>query len=299
VAIAGDHRCATKEDRHMSAASLGTPQSGAIGTFVKAIVGGTVVAFAGLGIWGALLAIGIRFPSLSIWLVPVMAVVLFGGGVYLKYGAWPRTGFAFRSEAVRLNAVRLRPFLLALAAGWSTMAAGFCLYVARRSMLGLGGEDALVLPHAPLALLLPGLAMAGIVAGVVEEIAFRGFMQGTLERRFGVVPAVLVSGFVWALFHLNHSYFGEAVFLWFVIFLAVATMLGTIAHRTNSVVPGIAVHSGFDIAYFVAAGLLAPRIAPIAFLEQIASPSVLIAAAVVFAGIAFLSWLAFLRATRD
>jgi len=286
----------------MSAASFITsddaPRSGATNVFVKAIVSGVVIAFIGLGIWGALLAGGMKFPALVGWAVPVMAAVLFGGGAYLKYGVWPKSGRTFRADGVRLNAVRLKPFLFALAAGWTTMATGFSLYVARRSMLGLGGEDALALPHAPLAVLLPGLVMAGIVAGTVEEIAFRGYMQGTLERRFGIVPAILVSGFVWALFHLNHSYFGEAVLLWFGIFLAVATMLGTIAHRTNSVIPGIAVHSGFDIAYFVAAGVLQPRIAPIAFIEQIASPSMLFVAAAVFGLGALLSWRGFFRATR-
>jgi membrane protease YdiL (CAAX protease family) len=150
----------------------------------------------------------------------------------------------------------------------------------------------------PASLLLPGLVMAGIVAGVVEEIAFRGFMQGTLAKRFGIVPAILISGFVWALFHTNHSYFGEEAGLWFAIFLAVATMLGTVAYRTRSLVPGIAVHAGFDIAYFVAAGLLQPRIAPIAFVQSLAGPQVLMAAAAAIAAVSTLLWNGFFRATR-
>jgi membrane protease YdiL (CAAX protease family) len=144
----------------------------------------------------------------------------------------------------------------------------------------------------------PGLVMAGIVAGTVEEIAFRGFMQGTLERRFGIVPAILISGFVWALFHTNHSYFGEEALTWFGIFLSIAAMLGTIAHRTDSVIPGIAVHCGFDIAYFVAAGILAPRIAPIAWVQSFASPAALATAAALFATIALAAWVGFFRATR-
>ena len=141
--------------------------------------------------------------------------------------------------------------------------------------------------------------MAGVVAGVVEEIAFRGFMQGTLERRFGIVPAILVSGFVWALFHTNHAYFGEEALTWFAIFLSVATMLGTIAHRTDSLIPGIAVHAGFDITYFVAAAILQPAIAPIAWVQSFAAPSALVGAAVVFATIALTSWVAFFRATKS
>ncbi len=277
--------------------TMPAPRTGAVSTVVKAIVSGCIVAMIGLGAWGGLGLTALRQPGFMPWLVPAMASVLVLGAAYLKWGKWPNSGAAFRSEAVRLNAVRLKPFLLSLIAGWSTMLTGFCLYVAHRAASGMGGENPLSLPHAPLAMLLPGLVMAGLVAGVVEEIAFRGFIQGTLERRFGIVPAILVSGFVWALFHTNHSYFGEEALVWFGIFLSVATMLGTIAHRTNSLIPGIAVHAGFDISYFVAAGILQPRIAPIAWVQSFASAQELIAAAAVFAVVMVLSWIAFFRAT--
>ena len=178
------------------------------------------------------------------------------------------------------------------------MLCGFCLYVAHRTLSGIGGEGLLALPHAPFAMLWPGLVMAGLVAGIVEEIAFRGFMQGTLERRFGVVPAILVSGLLWAGFHLNHSYFAEEPLLWPAIFLAVATILGTIAHRADSLIPGIAVHAGFDSAYFLAAGLLAPRVAPIEFVQSIVSPLMLMIAAAIAGLIALLSWKSFFRATQ-
>jgi uncharacterized protein len=278
--------------------SIPAPHTGAISTFLKAVISGAVIAVIGLGVWGAMLMAAMKNPAFGPWLVPAMTAFLAAGAAYLKWGKWPNAGRAFRNEGVRLNPVSPRAFLLSLAAGWSTMLTGFCLYVAHRTLGGMGGENALVLPHAPLVLLLPGLVMAGLVAGVVEEIAFRGFMQGTLERRFGIVPAILVSGFVWALFHTNHSYFGEEALTWFAIFLSIAAMLGMIARRTDSVIPGIAVHCGFDIAYFVAAGILAPRIAPIAWVQSFASPAQLACAAALFAALALVSCAGFFRATR-
>jgi membrane protease YdiL (CAAX protease family) len=227
-----------------------------------------------------------------------MAAFLVASAVWLKWGTWPASGRQFRQNAVRLNRVPVRTVLLSLSAGWSMMLAGFAAYVAHRTMSGMGGENPIALPHASIGILLPGLVMAGIVAGVVEEIAFRGFIQTSLERRFGIGPAILVSGFIWALFHTNHSYFGEEALVWFGIFLTVATMLGTIAHRTNSLLPGIAVHSGFDIAYFVSAGLLQPRIAPIAFVQSIAGPQMLIVAAAAFAIVSIMSGRAFVKATH-
>jgi membrane protease YdiL (CAAX protease family) len=276
------------------------PEPGALRTFVLAITSGCAFAIVGLGVWGAVLGTGVTHPGLMPFGVATMAAFLAGAVSWLKWGSWPARGSAFRRAAVRLDAVPLKTFGLSLIAGWSTMLAGFALYVAHRVASGMGGESALALPHVAFTLLLPGLVMAGTVAGVVEEIAFRGFMQTTLERRFGIVPAILVSGFAWALFHTNHSYFGEEALAWFAIFLSVAAMLGTIAHRTRSLLPGIAVHSGFDIAYFVAAGLLQPHFAPIAWVESFASPAELVSFAAVAGVIALAAWVSFFRTTaRD
>ena len=49
------------------------------------------------------------------------------------------------------------------------------------------------------------LVMASIVAGVTEEAAFRGYMQTPIERRYGVVAAILVNGAMFGLLHFpNH-----------------------------------------------------------------------------------------------
>jgi membrane protease YdiL (CAAX protease family) len=272
-------------------------QESAWRVLVRAIGSGIAVFLVAQGVWLLLLRRMLSEPAGGTWELPAMAAFLVFGIVYLKRSPWPAKASAFLRRRVRFNAVPFTTILLALAAGWSTMLAGFLFYAAHRATSGMGGESPITLPNAHGALLIAGLAMAGIVAGTVEEIAFRGFMQGTLEKRFGVVPAIIVSGLVWALFHTNHSYFGEEALLWIGIFLGVAFLLGTIAHRTDSVVPGIIVHAGFDTAYFVAAGLLQPRIAPIAWIQSLASPETLGCIAVVFAVCATVAWVAFLRAT--
>jgi len=270
---------------------------GALRTVFSAIVSGVIVFLVAQAVWVVLLSHMLAHPTPMPWEVPAMAAFLACGIVYLKWGAWPARGRAFRREGVRFNAVPVRTVLLALAAGWTSMFAGFCAYAAHRTVSGLGGEASLHLPHGGGMGLIAGLVMAGAVAGTVEEIAFRGFMQGALEKRFGLVPAIFMSGIVWALFHTNHSYFGEEAALWFGIFLTVATILGTIAHRTNSVVPGIIVHSGFDSAYFLAAGLLGPRMTPIALLQSLASPATLLLISGVSALCAVVAWILFFQAT--
>jgi membrane protease YdiL (CAAX protease family) len=282
------------------AQTFSPPRAGAIAALVKAIVSGVAVLCVAVVIWPALLVGAFAHPAFLPGPIFIMAGVLALTVIWLKFGTWPRSGAAFRREAARLNAVSWSIFFTALAAGWCTMATGFLLYVANRAATGLGGEDAMSLPHASTPWLLAALAMGAFVAGSVEETAVRGFMQSTLERRFGVVPAILISGFVWALFHLNHSYFNDGVVLWFGIFLAVSAMLGTIAHRANSVLPGIVIHTGFDASYFLSAGILQPRmhIAPIAYIQSLASPQTLLIIAAIAGATALLSWIAFFRATR-
>jgi membrane protease YdiL (CAAX protease family) len=277
-----------------------TPRSGTVKLIAKAILSGLAVVALSLVVWNALLFLSFAHPAFLAPAIFIMAGVLALSGIWLKYGTWPIAGTAYRRENARLNPVSWRTFVTALLAGWGTMATGFLLYAANRAASGLGGEDAMALPHASTPLLLAALFMGALVAGSVEETAVRGFMQTPLERRFGIAPAIAVSGFVWALFHLNHSYFHDGAVLWFGIFLAVSAMLGTIAHRANSVLPGIVVHTGFDASYFLSAGVLQPRwhIAPIAWLQSLAAPQTLLALAAVTALVAVAGWFAFFRATR-
>jgi membrane protease YdiL (CAAX protease family) len=266
-----------------------------------AIGSGVAIIIAGEGIWTGMIATYSKYPVPFPWFVPGMALVMALTAAWMKWGTWPAYGATARREGVRLNAVPLKTFLFALVAGWSTFFAGAGAYVAYRMSFGLGGEVPMTIPPGPKTAILAGLAMAAIVAGVLEEVSVRGFIQGRLEKSFGVVPAILVSGVVWALFHTNHSYFDTTplnIAIWFGIFLIVSAMLGTIAHLTNSVLPGIVIHAGFDSTYFVSAGLLQPKIAPLAYLETLASPQTFLMIGAGLAVLAIIAWVALFRAAR-
>jgi membrane protease YdiL (CAAX protease family) len=264
---------------------------------LKSVGSGALVFLVAQGAWIFLLGHLLAHPTARPWELPAMAAFLLGGIAYLHWGAWPVRGRTFRRNGLRFNAVPLRTILFALLAGWATMFAGFVGYAAHRALHGLGGESPLALPHGGGSAFFAGLVMAGVVAGTIEEIAFRGFMQGPLEKRFGLLSAIFVTGLCFALVHTNHSYFGEEAPIWVAIFLCVSAILGVIASRTNSVIPGIVVHAGFDSAYFVAAGLLQPRIAPLAFVQSLASPSVLLFISAASAVCAVAGWVLFFNAT--
>jgi membrane protease YdiL (CAAX protease family) len=266
-----------------------------------AIASGVALIIVGEGIWSGLIAAYSRHPTAFPWYVPAMALVLALAAAWMKWGTWPAYGAAARRDGVRLNPVPFPTFLIALIAGWSSFFAGAGAYVAYRMTHGLGGEVPMTLPPGSRASLLAGLAMAAVVAGVLEEVSVRGFIQGRLEKSFGVVPAILISGLVWALFHTNHSYFDTTpldVAIWFGIFFIVSAILGTIAHLTNSVLPGIVIHAGFDSTYFVSAGLLQPRVAPLSYLESLAAPQTFLLIGAGLAVVAVVAWIALFRVVR-
>ncbi len=50
---------------------------------------------------------------------------------------------------------------------------------------------------------IPIILLAVAIAPVAEELAFRGYLYGVIKRFFGAVPALLLSGILFALIHLN------------------------------------------------------------------------------------------------
>jgi uncharacterized protein len=49
----------------------------------------------------------------------------------------------------------------------------------------------------------PIILLAVVIAPVAEELAFRGYLYGVIKRYFGAVPALILSGILFALIHLN------------------------------------------------------------------------------------------------
>lgn len=88
--------------------------------------------------------------------------------------------------------------------------------------------------------------MGAAVSGIVEEAAFRGYMQRGLER-FGAHRAILVTSVVFVLVHAVHG-LGTLLMLGPGIFVA-SWLYGWLAWRTGSIVPGMVIHSLGDFAY--------------------------------------------------
>jgi membrane protease YdiL (CAAX protease family) len=91
------------------------------------------------------------------------------------------------------------------------------------------------------------LLMSAPVAGIVEEAAFRGYMQGPIERRYGIGVAILITGTMFAVAHLDFT-----LILW-PYYVSVAALYGVVTYLTGSIRPAVVLHtagntySNFDL----------------------------------------------------
>lgn len=95
---------------------------------------------------------------------------------------------------------------------------------------------------------LVALFVAGMVGPFVEEVYFRGFLFGGLRQRWGVLPALLVSSALFALFHILPTTIPPIFVL--------GVFLGLLYHLSGSLWPSILMHAATNILALTAAYLL-------------------------------------------
>lgn len=87
------------------------------------------------------------------------------------------------------------------------------------------------------------LIMSSVVAGICEETGYRGYLQVPLEKKYGPTSAIIVSSIVFTSVHLSKAW---ALPILPNIFFA-SVLLGILAYRSGSLIPGIIGHSILDI----------------------------------------------------
>ncbi|WP_291529022.1 CPBP family intramembrane glutamic endopeptidase [Bacteroides sp. UBA939] len=79
-----------------------------------------------------------------------------------------------------------------------------------------------------------GIACIGVLGPILEEFLFRGAITKALLKKYKPVTAILISGLVFGIFHLNPAQIVGATLIGFV--------LGWIYYKTRSVIPCILIH---------------------------------------------------------
>ena len=192
------------------------------------------------GVWTALLISNLATSPAVPWAVGVMALLLWLMWKYLGGKWWSRSTSQARRRYLRARPLSGQVFTLALLAGMLSIVAlvGFWIVLFRLVKI-----PARVLPNYsgyPLLTVILVLVMASLVSSLAEEVGFRGYFQGTLEREVGGPTAIVIASLLIAPAHGLTQGFLWPVLLWY--FFA-DVMFGAMAYLTGSILPGIVVHS--------------------------------------------------------
>ena len=88
------------------------------------------------------------------------------------------------------------------------------------------------------------LAVISLLAGVCEEVFFRGVLQGGLARHIGTIPALAVSSVVFGLFHLVTKTYA-------VIATLIGAYLGVLWLAAGNLLAPIAAHAVYDLVALI------------------------------------------------
>jgi len=219
---------------------------------LRALAAGVLVVGTGLLPWDLLVRVNARVVESIPWTVPVMAAYLCLWWWYLRGRGWPRSTGEIRRRDLRGEIPPRRLWLWSLAAGGVGAGALWAITdLARR--LSPQPERDLIPPerlaeYPPFTLLFL-LLMTAAVSGVVEEAAFRGYMQAPLERRYGPWIAIFVVGAFSGLASFRMEASDVIPWLFFVpIYFAGAVIFGALACLSGSIRPGVICHTAFNTA---------------------------------------------------
>jgi len=215
---------------------------------VRAVVSGWLVTSVGTGLWVLLTIANQKYFTSLPWAMLPTAGYLWLLWRYLRGEGWPRETAEARRESLRAN--RLSPEVWSAAIGSGLLGLIWVLVVQQvlNRMVRLPQQIVPDTSHIPAVTLVGLLFMAAIVAGVVEEAAFRGYMQGPIEKRHGPVAGILVTGVMFGFGHFTHP---EVTVVLMPYYVAVAAVYGGLAYITNSILPSVVLHAGGNMFVFL------------------------------------------------
>ena len=175
------------------------------------------------------------------WAVPVIALYLWFFWRYLAGAGPPRSTAKARAESLRANRVPARVWIWSLAAGGLGIVTLVIALRVLNRVVQLPPQQLPDLSNVPRTTVFALLLMAAPIAGIVEEAAFRGYMQGPIERRHGLPIAILITGTMFAIAHLDFT-----PILW-PYYVAVAAIYGVVTARADSILPAVVLHTAGNL----------------------------------------------------
>jgi uncharacterized protein len=211
---------------------------------VKAILTGVLVAVFGTIIWSLLVKVNLKFFPDVPWLLIPAAFFLWLYWRYLRGEWWPKSTSELRKKSLRANHLPVDVWASAIFAGILGLAALLLFMRVMNRMIKLPQQQLTGSDPIPTVTLFFLLLMGSAVAGIVEEAAFRGYLQGPIEKRHGPIVAISITGILFGFAHFTHP---ETTIALMPFYFGVAVIYGMMAYLTNSILPGIVLHGVGDV----------------------------------------------------
>lgn len=218
----------------------------------RAVLSGIAMALAGTTPWALLSSANLKYWPVVPWSVPPTLLWLWFFWRYARGEGWPRS--TDESRRMNLRANNFDDWGAAIFAGVFGLAAVVLLLRVMNRLVPVAQQQVPDISRIPGITLLLLLATSALVAGVVEEASFRGYMQAPIERRHGPVIAILVTGLFFGFLHFTHP---EVTIAMMPYYIAVAAVYGMLAYFTNSILPSLVLHALGN--FFSSLGLLVAR----------------------------------------
>ena len=214
---------------------------------IGAIALGVAVLLAGNLPWAALLApLNLRVGPSVPWSVAPMAAYLWLYWKFVTADDGSRPDGAWRRDYARANRISSATWQVALLTGVAGFAALIAFVRVMARLVILPASTPIIMPAgmSPVSMFTL-LIMGSVVAGVTEEVAFRGYMQTPLERRYGLPAAILICGIAFGLLHFpNHP---RHVMVMLPYYIAVTAVYAGITSAANSIRPAVVLHVLGDV----------------------------------------------------
>lgn len=212
---------------------------------IRAVVVGILVQIIGVMPFIVLAQLNLRHGAAVPWAALIEVGIVWLLWRYLSGAGWPASTAATRRRWLRAGAVDLRLIPATVLTGLLYGLTVGCLAVFSNLWMPLAPEAAagiLAFARAPALTAGVTLLMVAVSAGVVEEAAFRGYMQVPIEERHGPLVAI---GVVALAFALAHTPVGPIL----PVFVLGATGWGLLAWLSGSILPGVIVHTLVDATF--------------------------------------------------
>ena len=220
-----------------------------IGIVLWAAILGFAIALIPQGLWSALVVANLRTGTAIPWAVPLMAILLWLMLLYLS-GRWaPRRTSDTRGNSLRLRRISMRAFTWAVVAGALSIVALDGLWIVMARMVRMPGSVLPDMSNYPRLTVVAMVTMGVLVSPICEQAGIWGYCQTRLERNFRPWFAVLTSALIFGL--LPHPPMQAALLPKLLFFCLTGLTFSLMARLTNSILPGLVVHIGGILSFFV------------------------------------------------